>query len=114
MLTVPGFTRVHRFPSYLSKDRPGMMSTGAVEHLCLEHKYISVGISVTGSEQRLYQVMDVLLDNALKYSVPGGMVSVDLTSNGRTCILSVASPGEPISGEDLKNIFKRFYRADKA
>ena len=91
-----------------------MMSTGAVEHLCLEHKYISVRISVTGSEQRLFQVMDVLLDNALKYSVPGGMVSVDLTSNGRTCILSVASPGEPISGEDLKNIFKRFYRADKA
>ena len=42
------------------------------------------------------------------------MVSVDLTSNGRVCILSVASPGEPISKEDLKNIFKRFYRADKA
>ena len=30
MLTVPGFTRVHRFSSYLSKDRPGMISTGAV------------------------------------------------------------------------------------
>jgi len=42
------------------------------------------------------------------------MVSVDLTQNGRICTLSVASPGEPISKEDLKNIFKRFYRADKA
>ena len=72
------------------------------------------GIQLQGSEQHLYQVMDVLLDNALKYSTPGGMVSVDLTSNGRFCTLSVASPGEPISKEDLKNIFKRFYRADKA
>ena len=72
------------------------------------------GIQLQGSEQHLYQVMDVLLDNALKYSTPGGMVSVDLTSNGWVCILSVASPGEPISKEDLKNIFKRFYRADKA
>ena len=72
------------------------------------------GISIYGSEQHLYQVMDVLLDNALKYSTPNGMVSVDLTSTGRNCILSVASPGEPISKEDLKNIFKRFYRADKA
>ena len=72
------------------------------------------GIQIQGSEQHLYQVMDVLLDNALKYSTPGGMVSVDLTSNGRVCILSVSNPGEPISGEDLKNIFKRFYRADKA
>ncbi len=72
------------------------------------------GIQIQGSEQHLYQVMDVLLDNALKYSTPGGMVSVDLTQNGRCCNLSVSSPGEPISKEDLKNIFKRFYRADKA
>ena len=71
-------------------------------------------VEIHGSEQHLYQVLDVLLDNALKYSVPGGMVSVDLVSTGKTCVLSVASPGEPISKEDLKNIFKRFYRADKA
>ena len=72
------------------------------------------GVSINGSEQHLYQVMDVLLDNALKYSTPKGMVSVDLTTSGRSCILSVASPGEPMSKEELKSIFKRFYRADKA
>jgi len=72
------------------------------------------GILLKGSEQHLYQVMDVLLDNALKYSTPGSMVSVDVVKTGRSCILSVASPGEAISREDLKNIFKRFYRADKA
>ena len=72
------------------------------------------GIALRGSEQHLYQVMDVLLDNALKYSTPNSMVSVDLVITGRSCLLCVASPGEPISREDLKNIFKRFYRADKA
>ena len=72
------------------------------------------GIEVQGSQQHLYQVLDVLLDNGLKYAAPGGMVSVDLVSHGKMCVLTVASPGEPISGEDLKNIFKRFYRADKA
>ena len=72
------------------------------------------GVQLYGSEQHLYQVMDVLLDNALKYSTPESMVSVDLISSGKNCLLSVASPGEPISREDLKNIFKRFYRADKA
>ena len=75
---------------------------------------VSDGIAIYGSEQHLYQVMDVLLDNALKYSVPNSMVSVDLISTGKNCVLSVTSPGEPISREDLKNIFKRFYRADKA
>ena len=75
---------------------------------------VDPGISLHGSEQHLYQVLDVLLDNALKYSTPGGMVSVDLGVTGRVCILSVSSPGEPISKEDMKKIFKRFYRADKA
>ena len=72
------------------------------------------GVSLHGSEEHLYQVMDILLDNALKYSTPGSMVHVDLACTGRNCLLTVTSPGEPISKEDLKNIFKRFYRADKA
>lgn len=75
---------------------------------------VADGIYIHGSEQHLYQVLDVLLDNALKYSAPGSMVSVDLVRTGRNCVLSVRSPGEPISEEDLQNIFKRFYRADKA
>lgn len=75
---------------------------------------LAEGICLHGSEQHLYQVLDVLLDNALKYSSPNGMVSVDLNQSGYSCVLSVASPGDPISKEDLKNIFKRFYRADKA
>ena len=75
---------------------------------------VSDGVVLNGSEQHLYQVMDVLLDNALKYSTPGSMVSVDLMTAGRNCILSVANSGEPIPKEDLKNVFKRFYRADKA
>lgn len=75
---------------------------------------IPEGIMLNGSEQHLYQVLDVLLDNALKYSAPDSTVIVNMTLCGRNCLLSVTSPGDPISREDLKNIFKRFYRADKA
>ena len=75
---------------------------------------VTEGISLCGSEQHLYQVMDVLLDNALKYSTPNSTVAVELTSTARHCLLTVTSPGEPIAKEELKNIFKRFYRADKA
>ena len=78
------------------------------------HTSIQDGICLSGSEQHLFQVLDVLLDNALKYSVMSGSVGVRLRSTGRQCVLSVTNPGEPISKEDLKNIFKRFYRADKA
>ena len=72
------------------------------------------GIGIYGSQQYLYQVMDILLDNALKYSVPGGHTRVELKRTGHSCLLSVSNIGQPIAKEDLKNIFKRFYRADKA
>lgn len=75
---------------------------------------IADGISLQGSERHLYQVLDVLLDNALKYSAPGGAVRVELKRVGHSCLLNIANPGDPIPKEDLQNIFKRFYRADKA
>jgi len=78
------------------------------------HCQVQEDISICGSEQHLYQVLDVLLDNALKYSCPHSRVTVNLTGSGRHCVLSVASLGDPISKEDLQNIFKRFYRGDKA
>lgn len=73
------------------------------------------GITVSGSEQHLHQVLDILLDNAQKYTASHGDVTVQLEQiNRRHCRLSVASPGNAISNEDLKNIFKRFYRVDQA
>lgn len=75
---------------------------------------ISEDISIRGSEQHLFQVLDVLLDNAEKYTFPQSTVRVSLRESGRHCLLTVSDPGEPIGAADLKNIFKRFYRADKA
>ena len=72
------------------------------------------GLFVKGSEEHLHQVVDILLDNAAKYSAPGGTVRVALKRQGSGCLLSVSNPGEEIGKEDLKNIFKRFYRIDKA
>lgn len=76
---------------------------------------IDSGIRVRGSERHLRQVLDILLDNAQKYSHPHTEVLVTLRRAERGhCLLSVANIGDPIGKEDLTNIFKRFYRADKA
>ena len=83
------------------------------KELLLESE-IEEGIRIKGSQAHLRQVLDILLDNAAKYSAPNGTVRVILRRQGSHCLLSVASPGEEISKEDLKNIFKRFYRIDKA
>ena len=75
---------------------------------------ISENVQVLGSTHHLRQVMDILLDNAGKYSAPG-VVTVTLTRQSRgSCLLTVANPGEPIPKADLERIFDRFYRADEA
>lgn len=75
---------------------------------------VAEGVFVKGSAQHLKQVLDILLDNASKYAAPDSAVQVTLRTQGAHCLLSAANPGEEISKEDLKNIFKRFYRVDKA
>ena len=47
-------------------------------------------------------------------AAPSGEVTVALTRTGSRCHLAVSNPGPEISKEDLKNIFKRFYRSDTA
>lgn len=71
-------------------------------------------IKVNGSDTHLRQVMEILLDNAMKYSFSPAAVQVDLKRRGLHCLLSVSNPGEPIPSKELTNIFKRFYRMDKA
>ena len=77
--------------------------------------YIEPEIRINGVPSHLRQLVGILLDNAVKYSSDGGDTCVKLSrSTHRRCILEVSDKGEPISDEDIHNIFKRFYRADKA
>lgn len=74
---------------------------------------IEENIRVMGSVRHLRQVLDILLDNAGKYT-EAGAIDVSLSKRGRQCILSVANPGNPIPAEEREKIFERFYRTDKA
>ena len=75
---------------------------------------IQEGLRVRGAEAQLRQVADILLDNARKYTPTGGVVAVTLTRSGRSCLLSVAGPGTPLTPQERRDVFKRFYRADPA
>ncbi|MGM9637973.1 MAG: sensor histidine kinase, partial [Butyricicoccaceae bacterium] len=76
---------------------------------------IQSGITVHGSEEHLMQVVNILLDNAQKYALPYGTVTVDLSrTSHRRCHLTVSNSGKDMSQEELKNIFTRFYRTDAA
>ena len=76
---------------------------------------IDEDIHVRASESHMRQVVDILLDNAQKYSYTDTEVLLNLRRIGHTsCLLTVTNAGDTISPDDLKNIFKRFYRVDSA
>ena len=63
---------------------------------------------------RIAQVLDNLLGNALRHTPAGGRVVVGAAVADDAVALTVRDNGEGISAEDLPNIFNRFYRADKS
>ena len=73
--------------------------------------------TVEGDPSALRRAVLILLDNAIKYSKPGGglvEVRLDSRSNGQsTVVLEVRDNGIGIGPEDLPHIFERFYRASK-
>jgi len=73
---------------------------------------IEGNITIVADEEKIMQVLHVLLDNAGKYTPEGGSIKVKLTRNKNWAILQVINSGETIPESDLPKIFDRFYRAD--
>jgi signal transduction histidine kinase len=71
-------------------------------------------VTVQGDEGRLRQLLLILLDNALKYTDPGGKVDVSVGRQDDRARLVVADTGIGIPAADQAHIFDRFYRVDRA
>jgi len=67
-----------------------------------------------GDEPLLHRLMLNLLDNALKYSRPGGEVRLELDHRDGGYVMRVSDAGPPIEGDAAERIFERFYRVDPA
>jgi len=70
--------------------------------------------SVRGSARDLSLLVRNLVDNAIRYTRPGGRVEVTLSGQGEEVVLSVADTGVGIPTRELPRIFERFYRVDRA
>lgn len=71
-------------------------------------------VEVLGEEEAIRQALSNLVDNAVKYSSPGGRVLVRLHAENGRAVLEVGDRGPGIAAEHLDRIFERFYRVDRA
>ncbi|MGH8022398.1 MAG: sensor histidine kinase, partial [Limisphaerales bacterium] len=72
----------------------------------------SQSVEVEGDPSRLKQVVVNLLDNAIKYTQPGGAVQLQVRRSNGHAVLEVQDNGVGIPGEALPHVFDRFYRVD--
>lgn len=107
----------------LPKERLDLLEVaqGAADDLQAEAEKKNVHLSVSGEpaelegvRQLIYEVVYNLGDNAIKYNVDGGSVSINVSSDGKNAKLTVSDTGIGIAAEDQSRIFERFYRVDKS
>jgi signal transduction histidine kinase len=71
-------------------------------------------LPVAGDENALRRVIDILLDNALKYTPSPGKVTLSAEEKNGRVVVSVEDTGMGIAPEDQLRVFERFYQVDKA
>lgn len=75
---------------------------------------IEPNIIINGNEGRILQLVNILLDNALKHTPPGGKINMLFFKDEYFYKLLIKDTGEGIPKESINKIFERFYRVDKA
>ncbi len=85
-------------------------------HLLLEEKDITVtrpkgpAVQVPGDRGRLKQVLVNLLNNAIKYTAPGGQIEIQIFTEGTKAVVTVEDSGMGIDPKHHQRVFDRFYR----
>ncbi len=78
------------------------------------HRNLKPDCVIRIAEDELFQVCFNLVENAVKYNVPGGEVFISVYPEKDQVLLEVEDTGVGIPEEDLPKVFNRFYRVDKA
>jgi heavy metal sensor kinase len=98
----------------LQEIAAGWRQVANVRGLQFSERLLNAELRVLGDAAALRRVVDILLDNAFKYTPPsGGAVSLSAEQVGERAVISVRDNGVGIAEEEQGRIFERFYRVNK-
>ena len=101
---------LNRFDMMLKSDSDKMHKKKYTIKREFPHQALWVEIDT----DKMMQVIDNIMNNAIKYSPDGGVITVRLLQAQKHVILSISDQGLGIPRKDLNKIFDRFYRVDKS
>lgn len=84
------------------------------EGMRLEYEEPELPLPVWADPKRLRQVFLNILDNAVKYSAPGGVITLELLQDGENVYILFRDEGRGISPEDLENVKLKFFKGKNA
>lgn len=100
--------------SNLVKEVKGNFLESAMNKQIQIQTQIADGVSLQGNQDNLEQLINILLDNAVKYANNGGDISIKLAVEGRKTVLTVENSLEQLPSVPPAALFDRFYRANAA
>ncbi|REC32208.1 cell wall metabolism sensor histidine kinase WalK [Enterococcus pseudoavium] len=95
-------------------DRFDMMVNSEKKNYRIVREFTERDLWVEIDTDKIMQVIDNIMNNAIKYSPDGGKIEVHLIETHNNVVLSISDEGLGIPKKDLEKVFERFYRVDKA
>ena len=102
---------LNRFDMIVKTDEKNNDNT---KKYTIKREFTNQALWVEIDTDKMMQVIDNIMNNAIKYSPDGGVITVRLLQSNNHVILSISDQGLGIPRKDLNKIFDRFYRVDKA